>query len=407
MSEEHDIYFDNEYQSDVSYMWAAACALLFANDDFYRRRIKDAHPIVRKTVLGWYDDENQEIAYLLAPAEKARSRMHIQGYTADRCKALWEHGFPKHIATLKNMRDHHGIDLEETISSQEDLTFEQWLRRVNDMELSKLLRFPGTEFELTDPFASMAVEIDVLKPKEVWIELGSYIDELDPKYTLHENLRKLETFQDPDQEFIQPTGTILILTEGKSDTRILSTAILKMYPEYSDLYQFIDFEEFSISGGASMLTRMVKTFASVRMDQPVLALFDNDAAGLAEKHHLDSIGTLPSNIKTMALPEIELAKSYPTIGPEGNRHMDVNGTASSIELFLGKEALTDKSGELHPIRWTEWNKQIKRYQGSLEYKDAVTTRFLYRMNSCGEPPQLRAEFPELDQLLNCIFHAFH
>ena len=407
MSEEHDIYFDNDYQGDASDMWNIACTLSFANDDFYRRRIKEAHPIVRETVLEWYDDEDKEIAYLLAPAEKVRRRMRLQGYTHHRCRALWERGFPKHIATLKDMNGRHGIDLEETISSQEYLTFEQWLRRVNNIDLNKLLQFPGTEFELTDSFASMALEIDVLKPKEVWTELGSYIDELDPQLTLHENHRKLETFQDPDQEFIQPTGNILILTEGKSDTRILSAAILNMYPEYSDLYQFIDFGEFSISGGASMLTKMVKTFAGVRMDQPLLALFDNDAAGLAEKHHLDRIGTLPSNIKTMALPDIELAKRYPTIGPEGNRHMDVNGTASSIELFLGKAALTDKSGQFHPIRWTGWNKQIERYQGSLEYKDAVTTRFLDRMNSGGEPTQLRAEFPELDQLLNCIFHAFY
>lgn len=407
MSEEHDIYFDNEYQSDASHMWFTSWTLLFANDDFYRRKIKEAHPVVRQTVLEWYEDENQEIAYLLAPGEKVRRRMHIQGYTHDRCKALWERGFPKHIAMLENMHGRYGIDLEETISLQKDLTFELWLRRSDDLDPNQSFQAPQNNFGLTDPFANMALKLDSMKPNEVWTELGSYIDELDPKRTLHENLRKLETFQDPDQEFIQSTGNILILTEGKSDTRILSAAILKMYPEYSDLYQFIDFEEFSISGGASMLTKMVKTFAGVRMDQPVLALFDNDAAGLAEKHHLDRIGTLPSNIKTMALPDIELAKSYPTIGPEGNRQMDVNGTASSIELFLGKEALTDKSGEFHPIRWTGWNKQIERYQGSLEYKDAVTTRFIYRMNSGGEPTQLRAEFPELDQLLNCIFHAFH
>ena len=407
MSEKHDIYFDSEYQSDASDMCIHTCTLLFANDDYYLRKIKEAHPIVRKTALEWYGDENQEIAYLLAPAEKVRRRMHIQGYTHDRCKALWERNFPKHIAMLEDMHGRHGIDLGETISVQKDLSFEQWLRRSKEIHLNELLRNPGTEFELTDPFASMALEIDILKPREVWTELGSYIHEVDPQLTFHQNLRNLATFQDPDKEFIHPTENILILTEGKSDTRILSAAILRMYPEYSDLFHFIDFEEFSISGGASMLTKMVKTFAGVKMDQPILALFDNDAAGLAEKHQLDRIGPLPPNIKTMVLPDVELAENYPTIGPEGNRCMNVNGSASSIELFLGKEALTDRNGEFHPIRWTGWNKQIERYQGSLEHKDDITTRFIDQLSVSGKPTKLRKKFPELDQLLNCIFRAFH
>jgi 5S rRNA maturation endonuclease (ribonuclease M5) len=86
-----------------------------------------------------------------------------------------------------------------------------------------------------------------------------------------------------DQEYIETTEKILILTEGRSDTQILSFAINAMYPEYADLFQFVDFDEFSISGGASMLTKVVKSFAGVRMKQPILILFDNDAASIAEK----------------------------------------------------------------------------------------------------------------------------
>ena len=407
MSDENDIYFDNEPFGDFSLCWEAACTLCFADDDLYRGQIKTAHPIVQKKALEWFEDENQEIAYLLAPAEKVRRRMHIQGYTHERCKALWERGFRKHIANLEDWHGKYGIDLEKDIAAQKDLSFEKWLKRSKNLSLDHWTnRGEITEFEFTDVLASLAVGIDHFEPNLVWTELGSYID-LDPNLTFHQNFCQFDTFEDPDQEFIHPTENVLILTEGKSDTRILSAAILTLYPEYSDLYQFVDFEEFSISGGASMLTKMVKTFAGVRMDQPILALFDNDAAGLAEKKHLDCIGALPSNIKTMVLPDIELAKNYPTIGPEGARRMNVNGAASSIELFLGKKALTDENGEFHPIRWKEWNKQIERYQGALEYKDAIATRFLARIKIGGEPTKLRTEFFEMNQLLNCIFCAFH
>jgi hypothetical protein len=49
-----------------------------------------------------------------------------------------------------------------------------------------------------------------------------------------------------------------------------------------------------------MLTKMVKAFAGVRMDQSILALFDNDAAGLAERNYIDRIQALPTNIKTFS-----------------------------------------------------------------------------------------------------------
>lgn len=180
-----------------------------------------------------------------------------------------------------------------------------------------------------------------------------------------------------------------------------------MYPEYADLFQFVDFEGFSISGGASMLTQMIKAFAGVRMRQHILALFDNDAAGIAELRKVSKIKTLPPNIKTMLLPDITLAENYPTIGPEGARRMNVNGAASSIELFLGKAALTDDDGSLHEIRWTNWSSQIDCYQGALENKDSISRRFLESIQRPATPDELKAEYPEMDLLLNAIFRAFH
>jgi hypothetical protein len=37
---------------------------------------------------------------------------------------------------------------------------------------------------------------------------------------------------------------------------------------------------------------------------------------------------------------LEFAHDYPTIGPTGKLNADINGTAVSIESFLGREALT-------------------------------------------------------------------
>jgi hypothetical protein len=298
-------------------------------------------------------------------------------------------------------------DLQQEIKAQKELSFDGWLERANALGVDHWVRRGFLEFDLTDMFASLALELEYFKPDFVWTDLASYGNDFDPKLTVHQNLRRLHLFEDEHQEFVRETGSVLILTEGRSDTEILSTAIHAMYPEFSDLFQFVDFQDFSIEGGASMLTKMVKAFAGVRMDQSILALFDNDAAGLAERQLVDRIQALPTNIKTMVLPDLNLAKDYPTIGPEGSRRMDVNGAASSIELFLGKDALTDRNGALHPIRWTAWNRQVKLYQGALEHKDDITKRFRARMMKGEDPNSLRAEFYEMDQLLNAIFSAFH
>jgi hypothetical protein len=48
----------------------------------------------------------------------------------------------------------------------------------------------------------------------------------------------------------------------------------------------------------------------------------------------------------MQYPEIDIARDYPTLGTNGLSHMDVNGLAGSIELYLGADVLRDSDGVL-------------------------------------------------------------
>src|SRR4051812_34199834 len=87
--------------------------------------------------------------------------------------------------------------------------------------------------------------------------------------------------KDEQAEFADfPAGKIIVLTEGKADTRIIAAALRAFYPEFADAYTFIDFDEFRIEGGASLLARMVKILSGARVQNRMLALFDNDAAGV-------------------------------------------------------------------------------------------------------------------------------
>ena len=114
----------------------------------------------------------------------------------------------------------------------------------------------------------------------------------------------------------------------------------------------------------------------------------------------------PRNIRLMALPDVALGRRYPTIGPEGLRPMDVNGAACSIELFLGRDALGLADGTLSPVRWSQWNARVERYQGELDRKDAVGSRFLELLKGGDSPRRLRKRLPEMNQLLQAIFASF-
>lgn len=404
---ERDFYTDDKVFRDLAMNWEMASRLCFADDDVYKRKVKDAHPVVRANALEWYEDEEKVLTYFYAPAGKVRRRMEVQGYTPQRCKALWEREHAHHITRAEELAasgDHP--DFAKKIAEQKGLTFETWQANQSAAGVDDSIRFGGVHlFSFADTFAGLALYIDVYKPEAIWTDFTDYFEGYDPSLSIHENLDVQPV--DFELDFIEASGNVLILTEGTSDTKILSKAIRAMYPEFADMYEFIDFEEFKIEGGVSAVTKMIKAFAGVRMTQRTIGLFDNDAAGWEQKVLLDRMTNLPPSIRTMLLPDVDIGKDYPTLGPEGLRNMDVNGSACSIELFLGRAALSDESGNLRSIRWSSWNKGAGRYQGELENKNAATLYFLGEMKAGGDPQVLRDRFPEMDDLLNSIFRAFN
>lgn len=388
--------------NDLAYMWHSAAELLFSDADLYDRPLKSAHTIVRRTLSEHHG--SLTVQYLYAPAAKVRSRLHMQGYTREKCIALWDKEHARHIMRLEELESHADADFSVEIEAQRGLTFDEWEAREEARTFENMFLWGGLHlFNFSDPFAELALHIDVYKPKAVWSDLTSFYDEFDPTLTLHENLRRSPV--ELGVEIIEEGGNVLILTEGPSDTRVLSAAIQAMYPEYADMFSFVDFEEFKVEGGASPLTKMVRAFAGVRMSQRILALFDNDAAGHEQNALLQKM-KLPPNIRSMTLPDSAIAKRYPTIGPEGLRSMDINGAACSIELFLGRSSLLSADGKLRPVRWSSWNKNAARYQGELENKAAVTEHFLRSIRSRETPARQKAKFKDMDNLLRSIFQAF-
>ncbi len=205
--------------------------------------------------------------------------------------------------------------------------------------------------------------------------------------------------------FIEPRHLepIIIMGEGSSDLIVLKKSLVALFPEMARYFEFFDHGPLNIDGGASYLVKFLKAFGGAKIQSRVIAVFDNDIAGHQARNQILDIG-MPSTIRPICLPDIDLANNYPTVGPEGLHQSNINGYAVGIELFLGRSCLT-VDGDLTRVRWTGFDRSTGGYSGSVEAKAQVMKNFNSRMSDGGTPEELKAEFPELVELWNAIFKA--
>jgi hypothetical protein len=197
---------------------------------------------------------------------------------------------------------------------------------------------------------------------------------------------------------------LIVLTEGSTDAEVLSRTLEVRYPHLKDYVLFPDFHGSNAEGGTGRLANLVKGFAGSGVANRVLALFDNDAAGLDAIRVLDRT-TLPDNLRVLSLPRLEYARNYPTIGPQGTAEVDINGSACSLELYFGRDILGNDEGELTPVEWRSRVPSLNRYQGSVIGKAALRSKYLDMLSSSHD---VRAEhdWEPMDLVFSVIFGAF-
>jgi hypothetical protein len=223
---------------------------------------------------------------------------------------------------------------------------------------------------------------------------GGWIDANEAVCTARREIGRFET---------SPLAPTVVLAEGSSDIRILENSLAALFPERRDYFSFFNHSELSVDGGAPYLIKFLKAFAAARVPFRIVAVFDNDAVGLQAFRQAQAL-KLPNNIIVLRLPDIEIAREYPTVGPQGRHVMNVNGQAASIELYLGRVALRT-AGDLRPVRWGGYVAPVRAYQGEVEGKGEVESIFLQHLGHFSNPAEARAAHPELVSIWTMIFDA--
>jgi hypothetical protein len=270
----------------------------------------------------------QIYSVLHGSAAAAERRLSILGYSRARAEEAWNSAKNELMEDAEqdgnNPSDESLRKLREGMAQRfAPLSYDEWQKeytsilrdRANgiwDNSAETFLFLEGLRHTNmgSDPLMWAAMQLYAFEPVRLWADITYQIEYED------ETTESIFGEEVPSR-FSHAFGKITLLTEGVTDSRILSTSLNAFYPEARELYSFVDFEGFKVEGGASPLARLLRGFAGAGLTDRFIAIFDNDAAGHEALTSLKRIA-LPSNIRAITLPDLEFARDYPTIGPPAN-----------------------------------------------------------------------------------------
>lgn len=161
-------------------------------------------------------------------------------------------------------------------------------------------------------------------------------------------------------------------------------------PHISDFFTYVDMEEGYPFTGTGNMINFVKGLISISIQNNIIVIFDNDAEGVDTYSRCMKLN-IPHNMQILKLPYLSEFEDFNTVGPIGESRTNINGKAVGIECFLDV-------GTNSIIRWNNYNKGLKIYQGELEEKDQFKREFLSQ-NVKTE----NYDYSKLQQLLSLLF----
>lgn len=373
----------------------------------------------RKLIATPEDSEEAEFVGYIASRAIILKRLELVGITPARAASAFNAFLADQLETYRSVASSSSGDLDWSAHARtiEAFSYSGWQARIRNVletrytaqkwrdqsyadEIERRMHDLDDEWIFfADPLTSIRAMLDALPEiKEVFLNVGPLIDGgwIEPDDQVCTARRQPQA---QPRSILQP---VVLLAEGSTDNRVLLRSLERLYPHLADYITFFDYEGARADGGASYVVKFLKAFTAARVNTFILALFDNDAAGgSAFKSASDLI--LPANIKCTMLPETDLARDYPTIGPQGEHSLDVNGKAASIELYLGKHNLALPDGRLTPITWAGYRPEVKCYQGEVANKSEIFDRFMRDTAVHCDATDYKARFPELDQVWRHIF----
>jgi len=361
---------------------------LFQPEDY----LIEERPLTSRNRLYWgdaYDGHAGKYTFkgFQQSASICKRRLEIYGISIATIRNEWS----KIRKTVNN-----GYHMSDYDFPLQKVSFLKYYQELTNILKNKIINYEQERNSLQNTLIADELVMQGLRITSALYALISSVNDSDIiEYDLTEVIDSGWVTRDPPSNI--SIEKIIILTEGKTDVKILKDALKILNPEIAPYYHFMDFEGLKPEGGASALVRTIKSFVGANVKHPVIGIFDNDTAGIGEMNKIPA--KLPDNIRCLKLPDINIARKFPTIGPAGFKLMNVNGLACGIEIYLGTKILMDE-GKYAQIRWTNYDSKLEQYHGSFVNKEELHKRF-DKMVAAG----IKWDMPEMELVLSSIFNA--
>ncbi|MBL1110578.1 hypothetical protein JK361_39575 [Streptomyces sp. 5-8] len=367
-------------------------------------------------------------------ARALRQRLNVQGFTSRRAVASlgegidkWRKRYESEEQSQRRERQAQGKSMSETVVRP-------------SREPDQLLASVGEAIRPHRSYESFATVQEYLQYENQSTETVSDVEEL--RWFVEErNLIRLIIDQAPDdmrvglnlgeltgccvhldttQPIAGPTrerqlsalpdnAPLIVLTEGSTDSRLLTEAMNITHPHLAGFVRFIDYTGTNARGSAGMLATMVNAFIAAGVANRFVAIADNDAGGHEALAKLKR-QRLPMGCQVLHYPDLPLLASYPTIeSPSPTVSItNVNGVAGSLEMYLGRDVLTI-NGTLAPIHLGTFIPAVQRHQGALSktHKGLVHKAFEEKLRTARrERHSTTADWSGVHAIIESIVHAF-
>ncbi|MEV7779358.1 hypothetical protein [Kitasatospora sp. NPDC088351] len=394
------------FQEEDKYMhrnWATMVdrgnAGLADDFDFDDPETFEKYPDIDPAAYGHeFEDEAGHFGYRTT-VDTAITRLRLMGFTAERCRREmaecyrelreWDgeddlYGHPAPGAQpARNVTDDDvaGIGLQAYLKRGP-----AWMLKENDLTELERLCLEKLELFFEDD-------------RDHRLFIAGLLEGQDPQAILRLDLSDLLSggaFKSTDEVSMQAlqelreetasTGPIIVITEGKFDSRILPRALKLVRPDIAGYFKFLDFDAMKAQGGTDRVVATLKSFAAAGVMNRVIGLVDNDTAGREAIRQLAGVA-LPKHYNACLLPDLDYAQSYPTLGPSGTASDNINGRACSLEFYFGLNSLKGPNGSPIPVQWKAFRESVQDYQGELANKQYVQARIdaLLTAAEAGDP----------------------
>ena len=347
-----------------------------------------------------HDDEH--FGYVSTAAE-LQDRLQLHGVTAARARAELDEAVGVWHAQHANP---DADDVGVPVRGSADLLTE--LREyVNSRDEWAEYRLPDeVEWEL-DARTILRLILDVVEDQQSPVRYN--LDDLQGYELLTPGTPITEQAREERRRAIATDAPLVILTEGSSDSQLLTDALRVTHPHLVSFMRFIDFSS-GAEGSAASLVKLLRSFVGAGIANRVLVLADNDTAAHDALGKLKREG-LPDGYRVMHYPELPLLRRYPTLGPQlaDPVLMDVNGKAGSLEMYLGRELLT-VDGELVPVQWMGYVEGQRSYQGAISppEKKRIQREFRSKVKAALRDPSVRngQDWSGVETIVEGVLRAF-